>query len=425
MFLLALLFVSVSAVNEAQAIPAFALREKFSCVMCHANGSPPHLTPFGYLYRRAGFRLPDNIGNKELDAKYQTFPEHMAVGLTLSYDYLSNKAPGASKYSVTANQINVPEVEFWPLVGAFFGNFGTWSEIDAVPGTTTTSGIGLSQSDIRYVSGTADSFFNFRGGLIAPEGFGASDQWLHDGNIPLMDRVTAYYNQDTLTAPFGAMGQPELGVEVGYNHFSSHVTLGMYDGFSGVSSNGAAASSLTPILTNRSTGIGKDYKLQLDQFIGDIGAVTVGYYKGYIHLSDPSFTSIQWNDSYNAERVYLTYFAIPGTLDLLAGAGLSTHQYATTTTDPTGTFKSKGGFIGAMYYAAPHLTLAGRLDYNKLNDMPDAPARVLGYSLQASLPYENNQFIFHANFTHSDETDGADVLAGNTRDLGFEWRFLF
>ena len=408
-------------VQSAKALPAFALREKVSCTMCHNNGSAPHLTPYGYMYRRAGFRLPDNIGNKASDDKAMTFQEHMAAGVNLSYEVTSTTTPGASKATINANQINVPEVEVWPLVGAFLGNFAVWSEIDATPSTKGGGGINLSQADLRYAAGNADSFFNFRGGIMAPEGFGASDQWLDDANIPLMDTLAPYYKQDTLVTPFGAMNVPELGLEFGYNYFSSHLTLGVYNGFSGVDSSGNNA--LTAALTNRTNGVSKDYKVQLDQFIGDVGAVTLAYYNGYMQLKDPS-NAFLWANNYNSERAYLTYFALPGVLDVVAGAALTTSQFVTTTPTPMGTFQSRGAFAGLYYYMMPHLTLAGRLDYNIYNTTNDARAQALAGSFQASLPFENNIVILRFNKTGSDlASSGAS--AGNTNDFRAEWRFLF
>src|ERR1035437_2437746 len=130
--------------NSASALPAFALREKFSCVVCHTNGSAPHLTSFGYIYRRAGFRLPGNIGNTEADSRAMTFQEHMAAGINLDYEYVRKTPAGQNtRAETTDNQINVPEVEVWPLVGAFLGNFAAWSEIDATPTTTAGGSVDL------------------------------------------------------------------------------------------------------------------------------------------------------------------------------------------------------------------------------------------------------------------------------------------
>ena len=286
---------------SAHAIPAFALRENVSCVMCHTNGSAPHLNEYGYLYRRAGFRSPDMIGNKENDAKALDLLKHLAVGVNVDYEWANNTPPPASgaHTAMTSNQINVPEVSLWPLVGGFYGNYGVWTEIDATPATSGGGGVELSQADLRYVWGNEDLFFNFRAGLMAPEGFGASDQWLDDANIPVMDQLTPFYNQNTLAIPFGAMNVPELGAEIGLNYQRSHLTFGLYNGFTGVNATSTASTELTPALMAKNTGLSKDWKLQLDQFIGDLGAVTAAYYAGVIQLMDPTGNTFPWFDHYN------------------------------------------------------------------------------------------------------------------------------
>src|ERR1035437_1403359 len=57
---------------KANALPAFARREDVSCSMCQTNGSAPHLTKAGYMFRRAGYRMPADIGNKGVDEKHFT-----------------------------------------------------------------------------------------------------------------------------------------------------------------------------------------------------------------------------------------------------------------------------------------------------------------------------------------------------------------
>jgi hypothetical protein len=391
--------------------------------MCHTNGSAPSLTRFGYLYRRAGFRFPGKIGDQESDAKEMNLNEHLAVGLNLDYEWANSTPPGG-KTSTTANQINVPEVELWPFVGAFMGNFGAWSEIDASPTTTGGSKIGLSQADLRYVAGTPDFFFNFRGGMMAPEGFGASDQSIDDGGIPLLDRLTPIYNEDTLSTPFGAMNTPQLGFEFGLNYFDSHFTLGIYNGFSGVNSDRTAATAVTPALMNRNQGISKDYKLQIDQFVGDLGAVTAAYYNGVIPLMDPTGSAFAWNNHYSQERLYLTGFVLPGVVDLLVGGALARNEFVTNSPKPDGSFQSRGSFLTLNYYVHAHLTVSGRTDFYQMNTTSNTPSNTKGFSIQVSLPYENNMYVFHFNSVTSDLANGGYV-AGTSRDARAEWRFLF
>src|ERR1035437_9434986 len=81
--------------KPASALPAFARREEASCTLCHTNGSAPHLTKAGYMFRRSGFRMPNDIGNKELDAKNMTIQNHMTAGINVDYQVAQAIPPGA------------------------------------------------------------------------------------------------------------------------------------------------------------------------------------------------------------------------------------------------------------------------------------------------------------------------------------------
>ena len=391
--------------------------------MCHTNGSAPHLTKFGYMYRRAGYRFIDRIGDKEADDQAMRLSEHFAVGTNLSYEIGTTQTPSAASSTLTSNQFNVPEVELWPIVGSFLGNFAAWTEIDANVNTATTpgkrsGGINLTQADLRYVTGNKDFFINTRGGILNSEGYGASDQWVDDSNLPLFDRITAQFNQDTLVLPLGANNVPQLGAEFGLNYQDSHLTLGIYNGFDGTNGVGTSAqSTLAAALMNQPGQNSKDYKVQLDQFVGQAVALTGIFYHGQIPLLDPS-NSLVWLDQFSALRLYATWAALPNTVDILAGGAYGNHGYVNSgTTQIVGTFPTRGAFVGANYYVMPHLTLSGRVDYNQINYSTTQPLKADGFALIASLPYENNMFIFHYNTIWSD-------VAGTIGDFRAEWRFL-
>ena len=400
----------------ANALPAFARREKVSCTMCHENGSAPHLNEFGYLYRRMAFHWPGRLGDEKADEEAMEVTRHLAVGVNVGYSYAGN-SNGPGTQTVTMNGINVPEVELWPLVGGFFGNWGVWSEIDAAPETNTQGGVAISQADLRYAVGSPEAFINARAGMIAGEGFGASDQWLDDGNIPLMDRLSANYNQDTMVTPWGAMGMPELGFEIGLNYQRSHLTLGLYDGFTDLG--GTSPNYQIQAATAKQGDVGmRDFRLQLDQFIGQLGEITAGYYYGAVPMMDPS-NSFAWLDHYGQARLYLTAFAIPSRLDLLLGGGWMKNEFVTTVPTPAGTFETKSGFLGANYYVMPHLTVSGRIEQHYFNATNSAS----GLSVQISMPFENKILNFHYNHTASAFSIGA-LPVGWSDDIGLILRFL-
>lgn len=368
------------------------------------------------------FHLPGRLGDEKNDEQSMNATNHMAVGVNVGYQYADSIAGNGVK-TVSANGVSVPEVEFWPLVGGLFGNFGVWSEIDSSPSTNTGGGIGIKLADVRYAAGTPDLFFNFRAGVIAPEGFGASDQWLDDGNIPLMDVLAANRNQNTMVSPFGAMNSPEEGVEVGANYKSSHLTVGLYNGWTDVTTNAdgtlsQATSLQMASLKHNDQGM-RDYRIQLDQFVGDVGAITAGYYHGTVPLTLPQNNTTFWLDHFSQARLYLTAFAIPGKLDLFAGGAWGQSEFVSDNPTPDGSFTSKGAFVGANYYVAQHLTLGGRVDRTEFSSDDSAT----GVSLQASLPYNNTIFIFHYNHSASSLASGP-LQAGWNNDIGFVLRFL-
>lgn len=428
-------------VRPALALPAFAMREKVSCTLCHTNGSAPHLTETGFLYRRAGFRFPQNIGNKALDDENMDVLKHFVAGINVDYEAVTNKPQGGSE-SLVQNNFDVREVEFYPVVGAFLGNYAAWSEIDASPtsvpatpgGTSapTAGAVNLNEAELRYVDGDKDFYYGIRAGLIAPEGYGASDQWPDDGALPLVDSLSAVNiatGIDTLALPLGANNVPQLGAEIMASWTKTYLTLGIYNGFDGT--NGYATNlansvnagyQATPSTLNvaqmNAQGKGsKDVKLQLDQMLGKF-AITAVYYNGRIALLDSSGL-VPWQENYQMGRLYGSYFVIPNRVDLMAGAGAGQFGFVQSGASTiAGHFNNVGTFLGGNYYVMPHLTLSARVDYYQYDTTASPRPIAQSATLLASLPYENNLFIFHFIRTE-------DVFAGLTNDFRAEWRFLY
>ncbi|MGZ3771551.1 MAG: hypothetical protein ACXVCP_14080 [Bdellovibrio sp.] len=437
LFVLPIFFV-ILASDLSYALPAFLFREKQeNCTLCHTNNSAPHLTKEGYIYRRAGFRFPADIGNIEKDTKNIDLLHHLAAGINIDYANVKNKPLGQEETTVN-NNVNAREVELYPLIGSFYGNYSAWSELTMEPETpgdrtaptppgmttSTNGGVGLEQAELRYVFGNADLYYSIRAGLIAQEGYGASDQWLDDANIPLMDQLTAYYNQDTLVLPLGAFQSPQMGVEFGINLPNTYLTLGILNGFDG--GNGFAnhvPSSVNPRLTSPEGKYSHDYKIQLEQFFNDQFALTAIYYSGGVPLLDPTNTFVWWNN-YQTSRLYLTYSMHPAPVDIFLGGSYGNHDYVNSgTTNKQGTFFHQGSFLGANWYVLPYLTLSMRLDQHTY--AVDKPPSAKGGSLMASLTLApRSLFVFHYNVTDSDLNSGS-TLAGRTNDFRAEWRFFF
>ena len=65
----------------------------------------------GYMYRRSGFRMPNDIGNAAADEKAMTSTKHMAAGLNVDYEYVTNQAPGAASPTIQSNNFDARELE--------------------------------------------------------------------------------------------------------------------------------------------------------------------------------------------------------------------------------------------------------------------------------------------------------------------------
>lgn len=423
--------------ESAKALPAFAMRENVSCTLCHTNGSAPHLTKTGYLYRRAGFRFPTYIGNLEKDNDALKALLHLAVGVNADYNVVDSQQaqvagqPPVPSEGLTANNFDMREAEIWPLIGAFFGNYAFWSEVDFTPSTVGGSGgASLADTELRYIWGDEHTFYSIRAGFIAAEGYGASDQGIDDGNIPLFDTLAAQYNGiNTLSLPLGAFNNPELGFEFQGNLDETHFTAGIYNGFDGsntlaasqasvAAGTGPVASTSSPQYMNPNAKGAKDYKLQVDQFLGDKLELTGVYYNGTTSLLDPSGTVV-WVNNYALWRLYGTYAVVPNVVDAMAGLAQGTYNYVNSGSNTVaGAFRNIGAFVGGNYYVKPHLTFSARYDYFDYSYGTTPAPRAIAYVLMASLPYDNNMFVFHFNRTQDD-------VAGLSNDFRAEWRFLF
>lgn len=394
----------------AQALPAFARRENVSCTMCHVNGSAPRLNEFGYMYRRAGFRNPWDIGKIEKDNEAARITDHMSAQIIFQYLYKTSEEPGGSS-EVVNNNFDIPSVSVFPVVGAFDGNYAVWSAIDAVP-APSQEGVTLADADLRYAVGDQNQFFNFRGGLIGYQGYGLADRGLlGGGDIPLMNSTSPFYNQDALFTPFGDSNQ--FGAELGFNYHQSHLTIGLYNGFDGTTLTDGSP-TLNPATVNSSAKGHKDIKVQLDQFIGTQLEMTFVYYNGAATNLDPSNT-LAWRNNFDAWRFYLAYSVIPALLDLNVGFGYDTYHWVDSgSTDVAGTGIKKGTSVEALYYGIPMLTLEARWDYVRYNQGAD----VKGIQLLANFPRGNNIFSVGFNNVNSD-------VAESTAQYFAQWDFLF
>ena len=105
-----------SIAGDAHAIPAWARKYNMNCSGCHYP-AVPRLNFQGLQFKWAGYRMPDEIGEKQEITKIE---EYLAARTAVQYNYArTQRAPA------TANSISVPSASVFvagPL-GKFYGGF--------------------------------------------------------------------------------------------------------------------------------------------------------------------------------------------------------------------------------------------------------------------------------------------------------------
>ena len=124
-FLLPVLLTGVR--EQSSAMPNFARRYNMSCSGCH-NGVP-RLNEFGFKFRAAGFRTPEEIGKAESSGN---IGDYIAARTQARADWNQTEAPNGA---VTLNSKQLTFVEFtvYPISGGFAKNFASLVELSFLP----------------------------------------------------------------------------------------------------------------------------------------------------------------------------------------------------------------------------------------------------------------------------------------------------
>src|SRR2546428_8654480 len=96
----AALLVGVTALlsaGRASAMPQFARLTHMSCAGCHDAPTFPRLNDVGYRFRRAGFRMPEQIGQDPADFEIANyFAARIQARYTVSNTQDSTVSPATS-----------------------------------------------------------------------------------------------------------------------------------------------------------------------------------------------------------------------------------------------------------------------------------------------------------------------------------------
>lgn len=372
---------------SVEAMPNFARQYGISCSSCHSV--IPRLNEAGYEFRRAGFRMPDEIGkprdvekNREtasfiganyFDARIQANASYLRRDhATDTGDYT---AIGDNKY--TNSQIELLEFTLYPLTGAFLKNWSTLTEISG-----STDEIEVENAYVRYDVGNETNFYEFRGGVFHPfEGYGASDRPI--GLSRPLIQTTATTNAVGDANGWTPWGFDESGVEGGFNLHKSSLSLAVFNGLIENADDPAQGGKLKKA-AGSPTQNKKDLQLFFNQFFGKSEmAVSAYYYNGRISLGPATL----YQNDFDRWAVYVT---VPIKKLLLLGAYSQGSDKEVVTNLKT---DNKGWFFEADGYLSEKLGLGARYDQFDPSDVIDANS-VKAITAFVNSPLQNGlQFI--------------------------------
>ncbi|MBI5463791.1 MAG: hypothetical protein HY966_02405 [Ignavibacteriales bacterium] len=329
MTLVLTMIVGLSMATTSYGMPNFARRYNMSCASCH-NGIP-RLNEFGFQFRAAGFRLPDEIGKGESSTNAG---DYIAARTQTRFDYKTSDVPTASGTTSSSNtQLTFHEVTFYPITGAFGKNYASLVEMSFLPDEPAE----IENAYVRANYGDGNKFWSVRAGIFHPfEGYGASDRPLGLSR-PLIQSAAANNGQSTLFKPWGF---DQAGLEVGYTMDKTSFRATVFNGLiapNSTTAEPAQGGSLSKSSTQPSRD-NKDVQLTATHMLTDDGGGVTGYaYLGNVDL--PVAGSLVKNSF----QRYALYGSYPVQKFLFLGG----YQ---TGADNLGTSFNSNGYFGEVNY---------------------------------------------------------------------------
>lgn len=405
-------------VSEAGALAQFARRYGVDCTVCHT--SIAQLTPVGYKFRVAGFRMPDEIGN---EAKTSGFSDFTSVRLREQYKITESAVTSAGVKTPATNGFSSTGVNLYPGFGAFGKYWAMESEVSMAVGNTaatkgTVGGVSVSNANLR---GTfpinSDAFVGVRVGVMPGfEGYGAADRGiglLSPGWKPTPSQVQP---NGTKSFVYNSAVPSSEGAEVSIDWKDTHASFQLLNGYN--SYNGSVNQGEDNYL--------KDYNLFVQQMFGE-NAISAFFYSGKAGYSYDAGTTVNglagaeaastpgssaWINDYQRMALYGTLKVLPkDRLSILAGfVDGKDHMISKTTHDGSGTFTSYGWFAQAQSVLHPHFTTALGYGTNRASTIT-AGNRTSDVTLSFAMPFQNGKFGVDFQTKRTQNVGNRDVIA--------------
>lgn len=388
--------------GDARAMPMFARKYHVPCSTCHDAPAIPRLNATGYKFRRAGFRMPEQIGQDEASEFSVSDYFSGRVQTDFTVDNTNAEPEGDAKKT---NATFSGELSLYPLTGSFMKHFATETEIALAPGETPE----IENAYGRGVWGTENLWFEARAGVFHPvEGFGASDRPL-GVTAPLFESEGAARNQDTL---FRLAEMNRIGAEAGVQWKDTSLTAQVVNGLNTVAKDGEiVAEGTTPVV-----GRHADLVLFANQILGNRSGVSAFWAHGFTRppINPTAFAAgtsdATWSNAYDRVALFGSFGV--GWFTGLAGAGLGFDEARDPATGAKTRFSSWGAFaegdFGVSAWATPFL----RVDhFDPSTDVADnvQHAATVGCVMHHEWVYATPEFQFKVT-ERPQEADRRDAV---------------
>ena len=373
-------FFALLQAPPAFGLPNFARRYSATCSMCHST--PPHLNAVGYNFRRAGYRLPGEIGQEIKPDLSHLYAMRGQLVYETSYEDTSGKKFNAH------SEFQFGETNLHPATGAFLNNWSSGFEL-TFTGEDAPS-VEVENAYARYTYGNQERFMTVRAGQMKPfEGYGASDRPL--GNYwPLIEVYTpAHYAQGS---GHQLQDQSQLALELGGTWKTSTLSLAALNGYQ----NGIQGDA-----DER-----RDVAVVANQLIGETGGgVNAYFYNGSV--KQPAvFSPDSFKNDYTRWAVFanfpvfklLTKSPYLSGIDLMAGYQKGKDKYDSLNASGNLVLQDfgSGGYFGEVQWPlVKHLTWQGRYDKFDPDEKVDHN-EVTGLTTTFVFPFENIRFYLEA-----------------------------
>jgi hypothetical protein len=301
--------------TDSNAMPNFARKYDKNCAMCHTQ--VPKLNRTGFEFRLAGYRMPDEIGQKE--EKLSNLGDFFAARIQMQENATSgSKASGAPVKS--SNQMTFFEATLYPLAGSWGTNYGSLVELSMAPG----EGFEVENAYVRGAWGNqTNGWFSGKIGVMHPqEGFGAADRPLGN-NRPLIQKQPSTGN------PFYLWNIDEMAAEAGYywpqtgTNLSARISNGVIwkaDPKNGTDHADPAQGGVLNKDPNAPGYNNKNWQIVLNQYLNKDSGFSLYYYSGVIPFGDTTAGNASYTlNTFSRLAAYANWYVIPKKLNLLGG----------------------------------------------------------------------------------------------------------